>query len=106
MSSAKPDHYRLAPKALDDLDEIWRYTAENWSLAQADDYIDALTHAFEAILAMPTMARERTEFKPPVRIHLHQSHLIIYSVGKDHITVLRLLGGRQNWQAILKAIDP
>lgn len=106
MSFSKPAHYRLAPKALADLDDIWRYTAETWSIDQADSYIDALVQSFETILSMPTMARERVEFNPPVRIHIHQYHLIIYMIDKDHIAVLRLLGGRQNWHAILTALDP
>jgi len=106
MSSANSKLLGLAPKALADLEDIWRYTAENWSIDQADSYIDTLTHAFETIAAMPSMARERVEFNPPVRIHVHQSHLIIYTIDQDHITMVRLLGGQQNWQAILKAVDP
>ncbi|MGV8834016.1 MAG: type II toxin-antitoxin system RelE/ParE family toxin [Devosia sp.] len=106
MSSAKPELYRLAPKALVDLEDIWRYTAENWSIDQADSYIDTQTRAFETIAGMPSMARQRAAFNPPVRIHVHQSHLIIYTIDEHHITMVRLLGGQQNWQAIWKALDP
>lgn len=31
--------YRLRPLAEDDLERIWLYSAEQWSLAQADSYI-------------------------------------------------------------------
>ncbi|AXS40001.1 type II toxin-antitoxin system RelE/ParE family toxin [Breoghania sp. L-A4] len=93
------------PKALGDLDDIWRYTAETWSLDQADTYIDELARSFETLAATPEMARERTEFDPPVRIHSHKSHMIIYTVDDDHVMVLRVLGGQQNWQAILQAIS-
>lgn len=105
MSFGKPTHYRLSPKALDDLDGIWRYAAETWSLVQADSYIDGLVRAFQTIVATPEMVRERSEFDPPVRIHIFESHLIIYTIKEDHVAVLRLLGGQQNWQAILHAID-
>jgi toxin ParE1/3/4 len=54
---------------------------------------------------MPTLARERSEFTPPVRIHVHESHLIVYTVTDYHITILRLLGGRQDWISVLKAAD-
>ncbi|WP_415156916.1 type II toxin-antitoxin system RelE/ParE family toxin [Maritalea sp.] len=40
MPTDKPTHYRLTPKAVDDLEGIWEYTAKQWSLAQADIYID------------------------------------------------------------------
>ena len=106
MSFVRPTHYRLTPKALTDLDDIWRYTAEIWSISQADNYVDDLAHIFEVIVGMPEVARERLEFTPPVRIHAHNRHLIIYVIIDDHIAILRLLGGRQDWQAALSAIEP
>lgn len=105
MSSGEAAPYRLAPRALDDLDDIWRYSAETWSIAQADRYVDELARMFETIAAMPTLARERGEFSPPVRIHVHEGHLIVYTIAGDHVSILRLLGGRQDWVSILKAAD-
>lgn len=98
--------YRLTPRTLDDLDEIWRFSAETWSAAQVDRYVDALAQLFETIATMPTLARERAEFTPPVRIHRHEAHVIVYTIAADHIVILRLLGGRQDWASILKATDP
>ena len=70
MSSGKQRQYRLAPLALADLDDIWRFSAEKWSIEQADRTIDDLVRMFETIATMPTLARERSEFKPPIRIHV------------------------------------
>lgn len=105
MSSGKVGHYRLLPRALDDLDDIWRFSAETWSIAQADRYIDELVRIFELIASMPTLARENHEFSPPVRIHVHENHLIVYIIATDHVAILRVLGGRQDWVSILKAAD-
>lgn len=105
MSSARLGAYRLSPAALADLDDAWRYTAETWSTDQADAYVDGLARAFDAIANAPRMAREWTEFDPPVRIHVHRSHLIVYTQQDDHIVVLRVLGGRQDWQSILRALE-
>lgn len=105
MSSGNAGQYRLAPRALADLDDIWRFSAETWSVAQADQYIDDLVCVFETIAALPMLARERQEFTPPVRIHVHESHLIIYAIAENHVAILRLLGGRQDWVSILKAAD-
>ena len=105
MSSDEPGSYRLAPRALADLDDIWRFTAETWSLKQADRYIDDLVRVFETFAAFPTLARERSEFSPPVRIHSHESHLVIYLMANREVVVLRVLGGRQDWLSILKAAD-
>ncbi len=103
MSFDEARSYRLAPSAIDDLEDIWRYTAESWSVAQADRYTDDLARVFETIAALPTLARERPEFDPPVRIHTHESHLIIYLLVDDQVVIVRLLGGRQDWVSILKA---
>ena len=99
MPSGSGGRYRLTPRALADLDEIWRFSA------QADRYADTLADLFETIATMPTLARERAEFTPPVRIHAHEAHVIVYTIAADHVVILRLLGGRQDWVSILKATD-
>ena len=106
MPSGSGGRYRLTPRAFDDLDEIWRFSAETWSAAQAERYVDTLADLFETIATMPTLTRERTEFTPPVRIHTHEAHVIVYTIAVDHVVILRLLGGRQDWASILKATDP
>ncbi len=97
--------YQFTPKAEDDLEAIWRYSAETWSPDQADIYIDTLIHTIETLVAMPTIARERTEFVPPIRIHPAAEHLIIYCAKGDMLLVIRILGSRQNWRALLEVID-
>ena len=95
-------HYRLTPAAEGDLAEIWRFTAERWSDDQADRYLDALVTTLETIAAFPNIARERTEFTPPVRIHPSGAHLVIYLEGQGCVTVLRVLHNRQD---LLHALD-
>jgi toxin ParE1/3/4 len=105
MTSSELAGYRLTPRAESDLGEIWLYTAETWSPGQADLYIDTLIQTIETLVAMPTMARERYEFDPPVRIHPTAEHLIIYRIEDTFLLVVRILGGRQNWRAMLEVID-
>jgi toxin ParE1/3/4 len=99
-----PAPYALTAQAVADLDEIWRYGAQTWSPDQADRYIDDLVRCFELIAAIPTIARERQEFTPPVRIHVHGQHLIIYRVTLG-VEVIRILGGRQDWRRLLDTAD-
>ncbi|WP_354317614.1 type II toxin-antitoxin system RelE/ParE family toxin [Sinorhizobium fredii] len=51
---------RLTPRARADLEDIWQYAAETWSVEQADRYIESLSGTLEGLLAMPEMARERS----------------------------------------------
>jgi toxin ParE1/3/4 len=104
MVSSELAGYRHTPKAEADLEDIWLYTAQTWSPDQADIYIDSLTQTIETLVAMPTIARLRDEFDPPVRIHPAAEHLIIYRVEGARLLVVRILGGRQNWRAMLEVI--
>jgi toxin ParE1/3/4 len=105
MAAGETGRYRLAPRARADIEEIWRYSAETWSMEQADRYVDRLARVFETIALMPLLARERREFTPPVRIQVHEGHLIVYVAADDHVAIVRVLGGRQDWVAILMASD-
>ena len=105
MAGHELKDYRLAPAAEADLEDIWLYTARNWSLQQADRYMDALEGAFDTLVARPEIARERPEFDPPVRVHPSAQHVIVYRIEADHRVILRVLGGRQNWQAFLDLAD-
>ena len=105
MAVGKLRDYRLAPAAATDLEDIWLYTARNWSIEQGDRYTDALESVFDTLVAMPEIARERLEFNPSVRVHPSAQHLIIYRIEADHLVILRVLGGRQNWQAFLDLAD-
>ncbi|MDE3116519.1 MAG: type II toxin-antitoxin system RelE/ParE family toxin [Pseudomonadota bacterium] len=89
--------YRLTPAALRDLETIWRYSAEVWSLEQADRYITGLTLAFDTIAANPKLARERQEYVPPVRIHRYQAHIVIYRIGDDDVIIIRVRHGSEDW---------
>ena len=105
MPASSLTAYQLTPAAQNDLEDIWLYTAQRWSAAQADRYTDILEDIIERLLFMPEMARERREFDPPVRIHPSSEHLIIYRVENNHLAILRILGAGQDWQAILRAVD-
>ncbi|TLV02160.1 type II toxin-antitoxin system RelE/ParE family toxin [Dyadobacter luticola] len=41
--------YRLTIPAQNDLEKIWEYTADEWSIRQADKYLDGLVSIFNAL---------------------------------------------------------
>jgi len=92
---------RQTRKAMTDIAAIWSYTMETWSGAQADAYVDDLDHKFDLILLNPRIGVLRQEVNPPVRLHRHRSHIIVYREIGDDIRIERVLHTSQNWQAIL-----
>ena len=94
--------YRLSPAAKADINGIWDYTAETWSAAQANTYIRGLVKSLEMLVTFQEMGSERREIMPPVRVHRHESHLIIYRIEADCIAVIRILHYRRYWPALLE----
>lgn len=90
--------FKLTNAAESDLISIYLAGAETFGNAQADAYHAELGRLFEALADNPRMARERTEFKPPVRIHPHKAHVIIYTIdaGND-VLIIRIRHGREDW---------
>lgn len=105
MAQPKLIRYRLSPAASNDLEEIWLYSARNWSSRQAGRYTAMLKKSLDQLLAMPELATERTEFTPPVRIHPSGRHLIVYQITGENLDVLRILGGQQDWLPILGKLE-
>lgn len=93
--------YRFTPAARADIEEIWNHTVSNWSFDQAQNYVRAIQEICVLIVSQPHLARERNEISPPVRIHAHGKHLIIYRIERDYIDVVRIVHSRQNWSVLL-----
>jgi len=78
-------------QAEQDLLEIWLYTFNEWGEQQADTYLEDLSDAMALLAEQPLICRERLEFNPPVRIHHHAHHLIVYLILDDGINIIRVL---------------
>lgn len=101
MAASESKSYRLRPRAVQDLETIWLYTAEQWSVDQAEYYVRQLMAGLDLLSAQPEIARNRTEIVPPVRVHRIASHLIIYQIEPDFLDIIRIRHGREDW-----ATDP
>ena len=88
-------------EAANDLDRIWDYTEEVWSIAQAETYVSSLRSTIMMLANMPAMGRKRTELNPPLLSYPSAEHLIFFQLGDQTLIVTRILGQRQDWRAIL-----
>ena len=87
--------YRLSPRAEIDLEEIWLYTFQNWSLAQADSYHRDLVAAFEG-LASGTKRGRDVDVRPDYLKCPVGSHMIYFRDRGGQIEVIRVLHQRQD----------
>ena len=87
--------YALSPLAEIDLEDIWLYTFQNWSLAQADSYHRDLVMAFEG-LASGTKRGRNVDVRPDYLKCPVGSHMIYFRDRDDQIEVIRVLHQRQD----------
>lgn len=89
--------FELSVEAEEDIIAIAEQGARMFGLDQAKRYHDELFALFD-LIANPSIARERNEIEPPVRIHPFKAHLIVYRVENDEkIFVVRIRHGHEDW---------
>jgi toxin ParE1/3/4 len=82
---------RFTAQADADIIEAHHYGMRNFGNAQAELYERNLRRAMAIIADTPRIAPERNEFDPPVRVHHHGKHYIVYMIQEHHILVVRVL---------------
>lgn len=94
---------RLSAAAREDLKSILREGLRRFGETAAFRYNEDLKRLLHLIGETPFMARERDEFEPPIRVHPFRSHIIIYQIEEDHVLVLRIRHGHEDWTSELEA---
>lgn len=88
--------YIFSNEADNDLIEIYRYGFLNHGERKAELYQEALKEKCQFLADNQYICRERDEFTPPVRIHHHKKHLIIYTIEADNILIIRFCHERMD----------
>lgn len=92
---------RLRPVAVQNLQDIWDYTAAKWSPDHAVRYLRGLEACFDTLAAYPRIGRMVAQIRPTVFVHRCQSHLIIYMPLDSVLDVIAVSHMRQHWQSLL-----
>lgn len=99
-------NFTVSKAANADIRRIARYTQDTWGRDQRQRYLDGLNDKFEVLAAIQEMAAERRDFRPPVRIHHFEKHLIIYVITDNGILIVRVLHQSQDVLAIPLQFTP
>lgn len=85
-------NYIISKKALEDIDAIWVYTAENWSVEQANRYYNLIFDEIEYIAQNFMMAKDFGLIRKAYRYSKVKSHLVFFKKNKlNEIQVIRVL---------------
>ncbi len=93
--------YEISKLAETDLENIWLYTLENWSLPQANKYYSLIIAEIQSICHNLKIGKTIEEIKTEHRIRKVQTHLIVYQIKQDKIWVDRILHKRMDIESKL-----
>lgn len=91
----------LLPAAVSDLSDIWDYTAERWSLKQAQAYASGMTDLLLLLCEQPDIAPLFDKLTIPVRVYRYRSHLVIFTADEAALEVIRVVHMRSDWQGLV-----
>ena len=96
--------YKISVEAKKDLEKIWAYTFETWSIEQADRYINQIFEEIEYISTKPQQGKDfgyvrKGYFRTKVKLHY-----LFYKIDKktEIVEIIRILHQRMDIENRLK----
>lgn len=90
--------FKISKEAADDLENIWFYTFENWSIEQADRYFNLLMDEIEFLSEKPYSGKDYSILRKGYFRSKVKSHFIFYKISKNSgdIEIIRILHQRMD----------
>jgi toxin ParE1/3/4 len=88
--------YVITKKAVSDLEEIWFYTVEKWSVAQADRYYSLIFDEIDYICKNINSGKPMDHVRKGYRTAKVKSHLIFYRITNEAVEIIRILHERMD----------
>jgi len=91
-------NYKISLEAKNDIEKIWLYTFENWSLEQADRYLNLIFTEIEYIAENPYSGKDFSTIRKEYFRTQIKSHFIFYKINKkqNKIEIIRVLHQRMD----------
>jgi len=90
--------YVISHQANQDLESIWLYTFENWSVEQADRYSELILDEIEYISINPDSGIDFSSIRKGYYRSRIRSHFIFYRINKKNkvVEIIRILHQRMD----------
>ncbi|WP_026905447.1 type II toxin-antitoxin system RelE/ParE family toxin [Pedobacter glucosidilyticus] len=85
--------YKISNEAQIDIENIWLYTFETWSLEQADRYFNLILNEIEYLTQHPTSGKDFNHIRKGYYHTKVKSHFIFYRINlkENEIEIIRIL---------------
>lgn len=86
-------NYKISKEAEIDIEKIWLHTFEEWSLEQADYYMDLILDEIEYLAKTPKSGKDYNEIRKGYFRSRVKSHFIFYRINlkEERIEIIRIL---------------
>jgi len=93
-------NYKISVKASEDIENIWLYTFEHWSLEQADRYVNLIFDEIEYLADHPNSGKDFNYIRKNYRCSRVKSHIIFYRLidKQRDIEIIRILHQRMDME--------
>lgn len=87
----------LRQEAIDDLNDIWRYTFKEWSKKQADKYYEMLEFGCKQIGKNPELGKRYDKISSKLLGLKINKHIIFYQcLNENEVEIIRILHERMD----------
>lgn len=83
--------YKLSREAKNNLEKIWLYTYETWSIKQADRFFNLIMDEIEYLTENPNSGKDYSEIRKGYFRSKVKSHFIFYRINLKEIEIIRIL---------------
>ena len=96
-------NYKISKQAEIDLENIWLYTFEEWSIDQADYYFDLIMDEIEYISKNPKTGKDYNEIRKGYFRSRVKSHFIFYKINlkEENIEIIRILHQQMDIESLI-----
>ncbi len=90
--------YKISLLASQDLEDIWLYIFENWSIEQADRYLNLIMDEIEYVAQKPDSGFDFSSVRQGYYRSRIKSHIIFYRIEQknDAVEIIRILHQRMD----------
>ncbi len=90
--------YKISQEASRDIENIWLYTIEKWSIEQADRYFNLIMDEIEYLAKNPKSGKDYSKVRKGYFRYQIKSHFIFYKINRknDEIEIIRILHQRMD----------
>jgi len=95
--------FKISNEANNDLEKIWLYTFETWSIDQADRYMNLIFDEIEHLSKNPTIGKNVSYIRKGYFRSKVNNHFIFYRINneKKEIEIIRILHEQMDFDSHL-----